>query len=114
MNRNNTISILNGHTDSVYGLKQITSDILSSASVDKTTKLWNITSGTLIRTLSNHTNQIKWSLDLLNDGQTLVSGSYDQTIKYWNWTTRQVLKTIRTGYVIWSLAIISSKLIKIR
>ena len=114
LNTNSTMFTLTGHTSSIYGLKQITNDILSSGSYDTKIKLWNITSGTLIRTLSNHTNKIWRSLDLLNDGQTLVSGSLDQTIKYWNMSTGQILQTINTGYKINSLAVISSKLLQIR
>ena len=53
-----------------------------------------------------HTSTIFWSLDLLNDGQTLVSGSGDKTIKLWNWATGECLKTIETGSSIHSLSII--------
>jgi WD40 repeat protein len=87
---------LTGHTNSVYGLKQITPSILASGSLDKTIKLWNITSGQLIRTLMGHTNAILWSIDSLNNGQTLVSGSQDQTIKLWNWSTGECFSTIQT------------------
>jgi WD40 repeat protein len=73
--------ILTGHTNWVVGLKQITSNILASGSEDRTIKLWDITSGQLIRTLTGHTNWISWSVDLLNNGQTLVSGSLDESIK---------------------------------
>ena len=37
----------------VYALKQITSNILASADVNAAIKLWNITSGQLIRTENN-------------------------------------------------------------
>jgi WD40 repeat protein len=68
--------ILTGHTNWVVGLKQITPNILASGSEDKTIKLWDIASGQLIRTLTGHTDDIYYSVDLLNNGQTLVSGSY--------------------------------------
>jgi len=98
--------ILTGHTNRVYGLKQITPNILASGSVDETIKLWNITSGQLTRTLTGHTNYIQLSLDLLNS-QTLVSGSTDQSIKLWNWSTGECLSTIKTpGSIILSLAVI--------
>jgi WD40 repeat protein len=97
---------LTGHTDWVYGLKQITPSILASGSWDKTIKLWDITTGQLIRTLTNHTNAIWHSVDLINNGQTLVSGSTDQTIKLWNWSTGECLSTIQTGSIITSLAVI--------
>jgi WD40 repeat protein len=99
--------ILKGHIDQIYGLKQITSSILASGSGDKIIKLWDITSGQLIRTLTGHTNDIGWSVDLLNNGQTLVSGSGDGTIKLWNWSTGECLSTIQTpGSYISSLAVI--------
>jgi WD40 repeat protein len=100
--------ILIGHTGQVFGLKQITPNILASGSVDRTIKLWDITSGQLIRTLTGHTGCIWFSVDLLNNGQTLVSGSRDQTIKLWNWSTGKCFSTIKTtGSRITSLAVIN-------
>jgi WD40 repeat protein len=99
---------LTGHTHYVSGLKQITPSILASGSWDNTIKLWDITTGQLIRTLTGHTNGIEWSVDLLNNGQTLVSGSEDQTIKLWNWSTGECFSTIQTtGSLIKSLAVIN-------
>jgi WD40 repeat protein len=43
---------LTGHASPVEGLKQITSSILASGSGDRTIKLWDITSGQLIRNLT--------------------------------------------------------------
>jgi WD40 repeat protein len=117
--RDNTISIwdlitntnkfiLKGHTDYVTGLKQVSFDIIASSSLDTTIKLWNITSGQLIRNLVGHTNYIYWSLDLLSDGQTLVSGSWDQTVKFWNWKTGQLLNSVNTGSTINALNIINA------
>jgi len=97
---------LTGHTSPVYGLKQITPNILASGSFDRTIKLWDTTSGQLIRTLTGHTRVIYCSVDLLNS-QTLVSGSEDQTIKLWNWSTGECLSTIQTtGSRIYALAVI--------
>ena len=95
------------YSGSVRGLKQITSNILASGSEDSTIKLWDVTSGQLIRTLTGHTNWISWSVDLINNGQTLVSGSQDGTIKLWNWSTGECLSTIQTTRsYIHSLAVI--------
>jgi WD40 repeat protein len=89
-------------------VKQVSADILASGSLDKTLKLWNISNGQLIRSLTGHTDWILWSVDLLEDGgQTLVSGSYDTTIKLWSWNTGQMLKLIDTGSYILSLAVIN-------
>ena len=104
---------LTGHTNFVYGLKEVSpnSNILASGSSDNTIKIWNTLTGQLIRTLTGHTNYILWSLDLLNDGQTLVSGSWDQTIKLWNWSTGQLLNTFNTGLLIRSLAVVNPTII---
>ena len=100
--------ILNGHTSYDFVLKQISSDLIASGSIDQSIKVWNITDGTLIRTLLGHTSYVYWSLDLINNGQTLVSGSFDQTIKTWDWRTGQCLNTIQTNSHIYSLAVLNS------
>jgi WD40 repeat protein len=100
--------ILTGHTYYIYSLKQVTSTILASGSYDATIKLWDISSGQLIRTLTGHAGFILWSVDLLNS-QTVVSGSWDGEIKLWNWSTGECLSTIQTqGSYIWSLAVVNS------
>ena len=96
--------VLYGHKSNVNGLKRISNDIIASGSSDATIKLWNITDGTLIRTLTNHTDSIFQSLDLINDGQTLLSASYDGTIRFWDWKTGQEEAGIYTGLSIYSLA----------
>ena len=88
------------------GLKQLSSDILISGSADNTLKMWNIKTGTLIRTFEGHEKYILRSVDLLNDGQTFVSGSFDKTMKMWNIQTGQCLKTINTGLVVQTLSVI--------
>jgi WD40 repeat protein len=95
--------ILTGHTDAVYGLKSISSEVLASGSLDNTIKLWNITNGTLIRTLTGHTSSILWSIDMLNSVEILVTGSIDQNIIMWNYTTAEVLKTKNTSLFIQSM-----------
>jgi F-box/WD-40 domain protein MET30 len=94
----------------VYGLRQINLDLLASSSYDTSIRVWNVTSGELMRTLVGHTSEILWSIDLLNDdSQVLVSGSYDQTIKMWNFTTGECLNTFRTGLYINVLVMINFK-----
>ena len=76
--------------------------------MDATIKLWDITTGQLIRTLTGHTSGIYMSLDLINS-QTLVScGAYYSEIKLWNWSTGECLSTIQTNSVIQSLAVIDT------
>ncbi len=80
---------------------------MASGSHDETIKLWDITSGQLIKTLTGHMSYVYWSVDLLNS-QTLVSGSWDQTIKLWNLSTGECFSSIKTpGSRIESLAVIN-------
>ncbi len=103
----NTIKFtLTGHTSPVYGLKMISNEILASGSADKSIRLWNITSGNLIRTLPN-TNEIYWSVDLLNDAVTLVSGTFGQKIELWNVNDGSLLGSIITGMTIRTLTTIN-------
>ena len=102
--------VLEGHMNNVFGLKLLDTSILASASEDNTIKLWNITNGSLIRTLSNHTAAIFWSLDMFDEeSKLLLSGSVDRTIKFWNFTTGQCLNTIDVDLPIRSLAVINLK-----
>lgn len=100
--------ILSGHSQGATGLKLISPNQLTSGSFDTTLKLWDITSGQLIKTFTGHSNQVIWSVILLNDGLTLVSGSLDQTVKLWNISTGLCLRTITTGVTIRAMALIKN------
>jgi WD40 repeat protein len=98
---------LYGHGEKVYGLKLVSSKILASASKDKTIKLWDLFQRTLIRTLYGHDNTLFYSIDMLNDGQKLVSGSLDEKIKLWDISSGGCLNEISTGQPIQSLAVLN-------
>ena len=100
--------ILEGHRDRVYVLKQINSTILASGSWDFTIKLWDTSSGKLIRTLEGHTDSIHMNLELINNGQLLISGgsNTDKTIKTWNWQTGECLSTTNTNEDMRSFALL--------
>ncbi|KAH8166273.1 hypothetical protein CIB48_g1936 [Xylaria polymorpha] len=83
-------TVLEGHTDSVMCL-QIYNEFLVTGSYDASIRLWNLGSGSLIRTFLGHTAGIR---ALQFDGTKIVSGSLDETIKIWNWQTGQCLRTI--------------------
>ena len=103
-----------GHKNSVFGLKLISSGVLASASYDSNIILWNLTTGSFIRSLMGHQSNVVYSIDLLSDGQTLVSGSMDNTIKVWNTDTGQRLKTSGTLQgiqSIYSLVVINSSMV---
>ena len=67
--------------------------MLASASADETIKLWDVTSGIELRTLSGHKDfvtSVSWS----SDGKTLTSASADKTIKLWDITSGIELRTL--------------------
>jgi WD40 repeat protein len=60
---------------------------LASGSFDKTLRIWNLSDGKLLHTITKHTEAVV-SLAFSHDGQKLVSTSDDKTIKLWdtkNW-----------------------------
>lgn len=83
-------TVLEGHTDSVMCL-QIYGTFLVTGSYDATIKLWDLRSGTLVRTFLGHNSGIR---AIQFDSNKIVRGSLDQTIKIWNWKTGQCVLTI--------------------
>lgn len=72
-----------GHTSSVTSVAlSADGQTLVSGSDDKTTKVWNLSTGQELRTPTGHTSSVT-SVALSADGQTLASGSDDKTIKVW-------------------------------
>ena len=59
------------------------SQLIASGSEDSTIKIWNLSTGKEICTLSGHSDVVR-SVTFSPDGQTLASGSDDKTIKLWN------------------------------
>jgi WD40 repeat protein len=55
---------------------------LASGGLDGTIKLWNLTTGKEVRTLTGHESGV-YSVAFSPDGQTLASGGHNKTIKIW-------------------------------
>ncbi|HEY9636569.1 MAG TPA: TIR domain-containing protein, partial [Coleofasciculaceae cyanobacterium] len=84
---------LSGHSDVVYGLAlSPDSQMIASASWDKSVKLWN-TDGTLLKTLKGHTDEVD-GVAFSPDGQMIASVSRDKTVKLWN-RDGTLLKTLK-------------------
>src|SRR5262245_15917707 len=76
--------ILYGHTDGVKSVAVSSpANLIASASVDRTIKLWALENGQLLRTIEAHTDLISF-VTFSPDGKTLASASYDQTVKLWD------------------------------
>lgn len=62
-------------------LQVLSTDELASDSADKIVKVWDIKTGTWVRTLQGHTHRVS-CLQVLHTGK-LASGSGDKTIRFW-------------------------------
>lgn len=86
-----------GHTD---GIRQIalSSDyrFMATAAMDKTVRVWDLTTGNEQWTLSGHGNGIN-TVAISPDNQYIVSGSVDNTAKVWE-TRSGKLKYTLTGH----------------
>jgi WD40 repeat protein len=76
------LDTLRGHSDRVYGLA-FSSDgrLLAAAGCDRTVKLWDVESGTMVRSLP-HADEVM-AVAFSPDGTLLVSGGYDHQIYLW-------------------------------
>ncbi|KAL3884122.1 hypothetical protein ACJMK2_030344, partial [Sinanodonta woodiana] len=82
---------LKGHTNNVVCVA-FDKKRLASGSVDRTIRIWDIKSGTLISTLKGHAKGV-WCLDFFTKN-LLISGGYDGTVRLWNLRTGICAKTI--------------------
>jgi WD40 repeat protein len=56
--------------------------LIASAGLDSTVKVWNIVTGTLVRTYTGHKGPI-WGVEFSQDGKWIASASSDMTAKIW-------------------------------
>lgn len=97
---------LKGHSDFVRSvLISPDGQTVFSGSDDSTIKIWELSTGKLIRTLTVHTEFV-FSLAISPDGQKLFSSSGNQGIMIWHWGNGEQLLTMNghSGYV-YTLAI---------
>lgn len=98
------VHTLKGHTSMVQAIA-ISPDgqLIASGSNDNNIKLWQLTTGKLLRNLnrwfSGHSSMVD-SLAFSPDGKLLASGSWDDTIKLWQVNTGKQISTF-TGHSNW-------------
>ncbi|MBW4606442.1 MAG: AAA-like domain-containing protein [Hassallia sp. WJT32-NPBG1] len=86
---------LEGHSSGVTSVA-FSSDgkTVASGSWDRTIKIWDISTGKLIRTLTGH-SQVVSSVAFSSDGKTVASGSWDKTIKIWDISIGKLIRTLK-------------------
>ena len=65
-----------------------------AGSWDRSVKIWNISKGTLLRTLKGHSDWVT-SVAISPDGRLALSGSDDNTVRVWNISDGEPLHTLR-------------------
>ncbi|XP_065876266.1 COMPASS-like H3K4 histone methylase component WDR5A isoform X1 [Euphorbia lathyris] len=69
------------------------SHYLVSASDDKTLRLWDVTTGSQIKTLQGHTNYV-FCVNFNPQSNMIVSGSFDETVRIWDVKSGKCLKVL--------------------
>jgi hypothetical protein len=85
---------LKGHGHQIFALAfSPDGKTLASGSLDDTIRLWNVSTGRLLRILNGHTKTVN-SVAFSPDGKLLASGSDDTTAKVWDVSSGTVLQTL--------------------
>ncbi len=96
-NRAIEVNTLEGHSNVVISVAYSPNgQQLASASGDKTIKIWDVSSGQLLKSLTGHSDTVN-SVAYSPSGQQLASASTDKTIKIWDISSGQLLKSL-TGH----------------
>ncbi|KAL2339052.1 hypothetical protein Fmac_013498 [Flemingia macrophylla] len=83
-----------GHEQGVSDLAfSSDSRFLVSASDDKTLRLWDVPTGSLIKTLQGHTNYV-FCVNFNPQSNVIVSGSFDETVRVWDVKSGKCLKVL--------------------
>ncbi|HUG68011.1 MAG TPA: protein kinase [Pirellulaceae bacterium] len=70
--------------------------VAASASRDMTVKLWDLASGTELRTLTGHTGPVN-AVAFSSNGNLLASASHDGTVRLWDPVTGELKQTLDDG-----------------
>jgi WD40 repeat protein len=102
---------LEGHTNAINQIAfspdspDADGRFLATASWDRSIRVWDRSTGQLVRVLNGHTAPVA-SVSFSPDGRYLASGSYDTTAKLWEWNLAGVEERLmmETGYSVCCVA----------
>ncbi len=81
------------HTDKVNTLAILNDQTLASGSWDTTITIWNITNGSVVKTLNGHFNSVECLAVLPSNNPILFSGSFKK-IHLWDTINGNLIKTL--------------------
>ena len=91
------LTVIQGHTNGVMCLQYHTAltnpsyPVLITGSYDRTVRVWNLDTGTEVRTLRGHTRAVR---ALQFDQMLLFTGAMDGTVRMWNWRAGECLRVL--------------------
>jgi hypothetical protein len=84
--------ILRGHVGTVRSVTfSPDGKMIASGSDDKTVKIWDAATGTILRSLRGHSGTVT-SVFFSPDGKTLISSGKDKTVRVWDAATGEALQ----------------------
>jgi WD40 repeat protein len=96
------------HSEWVYCLKRLNSNLIASMGFDQKVIIWNWLTGEIFHTFRCSIGEFyQISLDLF-DSQTLISTCFKNTIKLWNIFSGQLMQTINTDIQIKALVMLKT------
>ena len=102
----NVMYSLPAHINIIQHIKLLSDGNLVSCSTDNKIKLWNPTTGSLVKIFSGHTDTV-FQVDQI-DSDTIVSGSFDYTIRFWKISSGSEIKNYSTTKPIYSLKLLTN------
>jgi WD40 repeat protein len=89
--------VFRDHADAIYGFAwRPNGDEFATGSLDKTAKIWDLSSGKAKRTLKDHVDAVM-GVAYSADGKWLATGSMDRTVKLYDTATVQKQASLNHG-----------------